>query len=95
MELRDIQLQIGGQNEKGAAEESATTPGQLVPGAKDEGKLKKDKVKTVDDLKQEIEMVKLLQSPHCNDVTLRMGHGMRLIKLACCKCMHVLKINPS
>ena len=59
MELRDIQLQIGGQNENDAAEESAATPGKVAPEAKDKGKLKKDKVKTMDDLKQEIEMVKL------------------------------------
>ena len=59
MELRDIQLQIGGQNENGAADETAATPDEVVLGAKDEGKLKKDKAKTVDDLKQEIEMVKL------------------------------------
>lgn len=60
MELRDIQLHIIDEN--GAGEESAAAPGEAAPGTKDEGKLAhgmKDKAKTVDDLKQEIEMVKL------------------------------------
>ena len=59
MELRDIQLQIGGPDEKCAAKESAATPDEEV-GVKGEGKPgrgKKEKAKTVDDLKQEIEMV--------------------------------------
>ena len=66
MELRDIQIQITGPGEDVIAnEENIAIPSEVVE-AKDEkikekpAHGKKDKAKTVDDLKQEIQMVKLV-----------------------------------
>ena len=64
MELRDIQLQIVGPGEGATAQEENVAILDEILGAKDDevkGKHgKKDKATTVDDLKQEIQMVKLV-----------------------------------